>query len=522
MGRKRPDRAGPQTPGSTGAVSSTPATTSAREALGTPGDTRPSFWSASIGLQETYSNNVNLNPSNVAKSAFVTEITPFLGLRYLGPRASLVGDVSLPVMIYAPSDASDSKVYPTVNLLGDVTLVDDFLFLEGAVNVSQQFFSPFGAQPISLSNSTGNRYRSTVYRFSPFIKGRTGSRDRIRAAQRQRLDQPRRCANQCEQRRLYERLRQCCQYRDHSRLEGVALLLRRAFQHRPAGHRHPALSRYGNLYGHGVASAFGERGVGKQRVPVHEFAGCDLRRRLRLATLAGDTSLGDWEHRYFGSSYRVAFERTTPLSQLRFNASRNVTTYPQQIASLPSGVNVAAFLNALFLPAIGDATQRQQFVDQLIRDRGLPGYAFGPGQSLFEPDVASGRLLCFGSVARRPQHGSCLGVLAEKPADHGHRHTPSAVTKPWQRQYADRRHGGMDSPAHTLTSISCRRSRHCGRSTTGERADSCWEERRGRGPYAWESPLLSRHGPRCTRAHATRRFNRTSRRITRRPPGSSV
>jgi hypothetical protein len=32
----------------------------------------------------------------------------------------------------------------------------------------------------------------------------------------------------------------------------------------------------------------------------------------------------------------------------------------------------------LFLPAIGDATQRQQFVDQLIRDRGLPATLSGP------------------------------------------------------------------------------------------------------------------------------------------------
>jgi len=164
----------PETPGSTGPISSTPGSTSAREALGTTGDTRPSLWSASIGLQETYTNNVNLNPSNVAKSAFVTEITPFLGVRYLGPRASLVGNVSLPVVIYAPSDAAENRVYPTVDLLGDLTLVDDFLFLEGAVNVGQQFFSPFGAQPVSLANSTNNRYRSSVYRISPFIKGRTG------------------------------------------------------------------------------------------------------------------------------------------------------------------------------------------------------------------------------------------------------------------------------------------------------------------------------------------------------------
>ena len=377
-GPQTPGSTGPQTPGSTGAVSSTPATTSAREALGTPGDTRPSFWSASIGLQETYSNNVNLNPSNVAKSAFVTEITPFLGLRYLGPRASLVGDVSLPVMIYAPSDASDSKVYPTVNLLGDVTLVDDFLFLEGAVNVSQQFFSPFGAQPISLSNSTGNRYRSTVYRFSPFIKGRTGTGTEYELRNDNvwtNIAGAPINANSADYTNVYGNVANT----------ETTLGWRASLYYSDVRFNTDQPATVTQLY-RGTAiytateslrlSASGGWESNEFQFTSSQDAiyGVGFVWRPSPATLAS----GDWEHRYFGPSYRVVFERTTPLSQLRFNASRNVTTYPQQIASLPSGVNVAAFLNALFLPAIGDATQRQQFVDQLIRDRGLPGTLSGP------------------------------------------------------------------------------------------------------------------------------------------------
>ena len=52
--------------------------------------------------------------------------------------------------------------------------------------------------------------------------------------------------------------------------------------------------------------------------------------------------------------------------------SRNVTTYPQALASLPAGGDVSALLNQVFLTTIPDPAERQQTIDQFIRDRGLP------------------------------------------------------------------------------------------------------------------------------------------------------
>ncbi len=368
----------PQGPGLAGSVSSTPATTSAREALGTPGDTRPSFWSASIGLQETYTNNVNLHPSNVAQSAWVTEITPFLGVRYLGPRASLVGDVSLPVVIYAPSDVAGNQVYPTVNLLGDVTLVDNFLFLEGAVNVAQQFFSPFGSQPASLVNPTANRYRSTVYRISPFIKGSTSNG----------TDYELRNDN------VWTNLSGApidTNNAHYTNIRGnvtntqTTLGWRASLDYSDVQFDNDQPATVTQLYrGTGIyaatpslqlsASAGWEDNDFQFTSSQNAIYGVGFVWRPTPVTRA----VGDLEHRYFGAAYQFTFEHTTPLSQWRLNASRDVSTYPQQIASLPVGINVASFLNALFLPAIGDATRRQQVVDQLMRDRGLPATLSGP------------------------------------------------------------------------------------------------------------------------------------------------
>jgi uncharacterized protein (PEP-CTERM system associated) len=58
-------------------------------------------------------------------------------------------------------------------------------------------------------------------------------------------------------------------------------------------------------------------------------------------------------------------------------ATREITSYPQQIAELGTG-NVASLLDTLFTSRIPDAAQRQQFVQQFIDERGLPQTLSGP------------------------------------------------------------------------------------------------------------------------------------------------
>ncbi len=51
---------------------------------------------------------------------------------------------------------------------------------------------------------------------------------------------------------------------------------------------------------------------------------------------------------------------------------------PSSWRTLPAGGDVAALLNSLFSSRVIDPAQRQQLVDQVIRDRGLPGTLSGP------------------------------------------------------------------------------------------------------------------------------------------------
>jgi uncharacterized protein (PEP-CTERM system associated) len=84
------------------------------------------------------------------------------------------------------------------------------------------------------------------------------------------------------------------------------------------------------------------------------------------------------EHRFFGGSYHVAFDHRTPLTVWTLRAVRDVTTYPQELAALAGQDNVSTLLDRLFATRYPDPTQRQAFVDQTIRERGLPQVLTGP------------------------------------------------------------------------------------------------------------------------------------------------
>ena len=76
-------------------------------------------------------------------------------------------------------------------------------------------------------------------------------------------------------------------------------------------------------------------------------------------------STPSWEHRFFGASYNVTFDHRTPLSVWSADASRNITSYPQQLASLGGGVDVAASLNDAAVGRDSRPAQRAALVDQL-------------------------------------------------------------------------------------------------------------------------------------------------------------
>jgi uncharacterized protein (PEP-CTERM system associated) len=249
--------------------------------------------------------------------------------------------------------------------------VPRLFFVDGSVQVSQQYFSPFGAQPLSPVNATNNRYTAQSYRVSPYLKGE--ARGDLKYELRDNNTWSNATSAPVATNRAYTN-------------EIVGNLTR---QPRPFGWELDYNRTETQFSGQEPLRNELERGratwLPDPQLELSVSAGYEDTHYPLLTT--SDAIYGggfrwhptmrtkveaNWEHRFFGSSYRVVFDHKTPRSIWTLRASRDITTYPQQLASLAAGVDVATLLDQLFASRITDAAERQSLVDQLIRDRGLP------------------------------------------------------------------------------------------------------------------------------------------------------
>ena len=324
-----------------------------------------------FSITETLTNNVNLSPSGSAQGDLVTQLTPGITINEVGARVSLTGNVSVPILLYAKTGAENNTAYVQANLLGNAEVIEKFFYVEAAVDAAPQYFTPFGAQPQGLANATQNRYQIADYRVSAYVKG--GHSGDIEYLVRNDStwttlnSTPLAVDNSYTNQTLATVGKQAPQL-------GWLLEYNRTsvtFSSQP-----PLLTELGRLrlshspdpqvtlsvsggyetndytFTHSSDAIYG---VGAKWFPTE---------RTKVE--------GWWEHRFFGSSYLFDFSHRTPLSVWLVNASRNITSYPQQVGSLQAGVAVSSLLNQLFLSSLPDPAQRQAAVDQYISNHGLP------------------------------------------------------------------------------------------------------------------------------------------------------
>ncbi len=323
-----------------------------------------------IFIEETLTNNVDLRATADRRSDFVTQLAPGFRVNETGAHTSLVGFVSVPVLLYARTGADNNKADPQVSLLGNWELVNRLLFVDSSINVNQQYVTPFGARSDSLANATNNRYTSQLYRVSPYVKGDAGKDYSYQLRDDNIWSKGTSVINGSYTNELTG------SFRRDPRPFGWAVEIDRSdtkFQNQDQ--QLTELARFRGLYQidqQVQISASGGFEHNDVLVQSHEnvLYGVGFKWRPSEVTSLDAT----WEHRFFGSSYTVSFDHRTPLSVWSLSASRNTTTYPQQLASLPAGVDVAGALNLLFLSRVPDAAQRQALVNQLILARGLPAF----------------------------------------------------------------------------------------------------------------------------------------------------
>ena len=338
-------------------------------ALSAVAQTSRSF-TPSISVEETFNNNINLDGRADAKSDFITHITPSFTFKEAGGRLKMNGFASLAILKYARASDGDTVV-PQVNLLGTAEVIERVFFVDTAVSVLQQFDSPFGARPVTLDSSTANRFTAQSYSVSPYVRGGTGN-----------------YSYELRDKNVWTKSSASTDRIPSSSYsnEVVGTILRRPT---PIGwtidydrsdvkfpDQGPLITQF--VRGRAIwqvdpqvqLSAGG--GYEDNRYTLASYKDVTYNVGARWRPTERTTVNANVEHRFFGASYSFDFDHRTPLSVWNLHASRGITTYSQQLASLPAGSSLVALLNQLLLSTIPDPVQRQAYIDQLINSGSVP------------------------------------------------------------------------------------------------------------------------------------------------------
>jgi uncharacterized protein (PEP-CTERM system associated) len=127
--------------------------------------------SASASVTETYTSDVNYASGSNAGGDFATSVGGAIAINGAGARVRLNGSLGATATFYG-KESQNNSFAPSVALSGNVEAIENFLFIDGTVSITQTFFSPFGPQPGNLVNATANRYTAQAYSLSPYIRGR--------------------------------------------------------------------------------------------------------------------------------------------------------------------------------------------------------------------------------------------------------------------------------------------------------------------------------------------------------------
>jgi uncharacterized protein (PEP-CTERM system associated) len=321
--------------------------------------------------------NVDLAPSGSRRSDVYFQITPILTINKKTAHTSVTGNVSAPILLYARTGEDNNTVRPEVHLKGTAELVPRLFYLDGTAEVSQQYFNPFGARPQNLGSATQNRYTAQSYSVSPYVKGTAG--DGIRYELRDNNIWADATNSPTRTTRSYTNDLTGSYVRDPRPFGYGFEYDRSETRFRDQEPLRTEIARASALWRpepQWELSAHG--GYEDNEYPLASSSGYVYGAGVRWHPTSRTTVDANGEHRFFGASYHLTFDHRTPLSVWTVRASRDITTYPQQLASLGAGTEVSVLLDRLFSSRIADPVERQNAVDQLIRDRGLPAVLGSP------------------------------------------------------------------------------------------------------------------------------------------------
>jgi uncharacterized protein (PEP-CTERM system associated) len=330
-----------------------------------------------VDLQETYTDNVLLEPKERARGQFVTTLAPGFALLGRTPRVDLSASYSKRFNEY-----SDSNIPGTtgntqqLQANGKARLINEMLFLDANASISQQAVSAFGPQPVFAGSPTnfaqGLSTEVKTYRVSPYLVQRFGAAAtaQIRYA-RDRVSTNTNTFGNSNSDTLNADLSSGPAFRQlgwglnyNRQLIDDTIAPKSSTENLNASLRY-LQSQELTLSLNGGYDKYDYQSLGGRTKGKSWSVAADWAPGARTSVQA---SVGK---RYFGDSYSLALKHRGQASVWSLNYSDGVTTTRQQY-QLPQAIDTAALLDQLYAASIPDPVLRAQAVAAYIQAAGLP------------------------------------------------------------------------------------------------------------------------------------------------------
>ncbi len=331
----------------------------------------------SIGLDEMYSDNINLSSKGNERSDFVTTISPGLNITRYGSRLTANFYFS-PQFVYYARGTNGSTTRNALDATATSTLIENLLFFDARSSIYQSNISPFGSLSANTQNGSSNRAETRYYSFGPTARSRVGSDLTYEAGYR-----------------FSGSSSDSASYGKNTTNQGFA-----SFE---------SGTSIRNL-GYGANVSYVDQSFGGRGEVVSESASADLTYQLlptfRLRGSAGydrnsypttgepdlkgpSYSGGfDWipsqhtqlkaqvGHRYFGPTANIVFQQTTATMAVSLLYTRDQTTSSSSGLTLAQNPGFAA-VDQFFQATIPDPVQRARAVTDYLNQSGLNSQQFG-------------------------------------------------------------------------------------------------------------------------------------------------
>lgn len=329
----------------------------------------------SVALRETWTDNVSLAPEPNAHGAFISEAAPGFSLAHSGPRLAVRANGELHYYAFSHKRAGGT-IDSSRQLAADAraTLVDELLFVDGAVARSQQAISAFGPQVNGNGYAAANRAEIKTWRISPYLRRRFGAsaigelrytRDSVDPGERNigfghSLSST--ASASLDSGPAWQSLGWGLRY---SRQQLEDSRAGKSSSETALANARYRLTRSLALTGSGGYDKFDYQALGGRTSGRNWSAGFAWNPSLRTSL---EASVGK---RYFGSSHRLAALHRSRHTVWSITWDEAVTSTRQQFL-LPAAIDTASMLERLFLPSFPDPEQRRQAVEAYMRATGVP------------------------------------------------------------------------------------------------------------------------------------------------------